>query len=178
MEPKGGDTEMEGGGGRIDSHMYMRSDRSGTQAGGRGGFERSFEGTGGLRDRAAHLADQARNAVGSTVGRAGDLMGRRPDLLDTVRSNPLTALGLAFSAGLVIAVSTEGRRRNWMVERGRLRMRSVLIGALSATIAHELRALIGAEEGIGGLVESFLDGEGESVEYDDALDREYDDELA
>lgn len=63
--------------------------------------------------------------------------------LDTVRDNPLVALGIAFGVGFALAGSsgTGGQPR-----KATNQLKGAMIGGLSAAVARELRGLIGLED--------------------------------
>lgn len=109
-----------------------------------------------LRDRATDLAQEAGDRVRHSASRLKDLVEERTGILRTAHDHPLITVGLAFSAGLLIAVSTGGIERHWVLERARRQLKAAIISGLTVAATTEFRELLGAEEGFGNLVRSYL----------------------
>lgn len=166
MERIHGEAETHSRGRAVDSKMHLHAGGGG--GGGAGGGESA--GQGGLGGRAAEAATRVGGAVGDRLSRVGDAIDRRTGVLRTIRDHPLSALGIAFSTGFIVAALSETTERHWMVERGRRRVRTLILSGVTAALAQELRSVLGADEGLGQLVQSLLhgdDGEENADLYDD-----------
>lgn len=130
MERISGETDMHSDGGNVESHMHVRSGASRADAGG------------GFRDRAAGIADRARE----TAARLGEPLRHPGDLLRAARENPLTALGIAFSSGLILSAVGKRKKRHWVFDRARRQIRTIVVSAVAATLTHEIRSLIEDDE--------------------------------
>lgn len=151
----GESTTHAGGDGDIESHMHVRSGERGIHD--EPLFEEAprdlWERLGALRERATDLAGSAR----SGLEKVGDNLGGREGVLARARDQPLLAVGVALSAGFLLAAATSGSDRNWLVDRARRQIRAALISGATAALAHELRSALGGEGGLGGIVQSFLE---------------------
>jgi hypothetical protein len=168
MERIEGDSNMRAGEGNVDAHMHLSvSGKDGEEP--RSASERLANGirerVAGAGDRAGDVADTVREGISERVGRVGIRFEERTGLLGTIRSHPLAATGLAFSVGFLVAAATGSDDRSWVVERLRRQLRAMLLSGLSAAVAHELRTLVGGDEGLGRLVASLLDGEEDDDDY-------------
>jgi len=170
----GADTSAHGG--DAEAHMHLRGGAMDQQTDGRsgiGGFradarDRLDE----ARARAGALADHARDRVQESIERVNDSLNGPTGVVPAIRTRPLLAVGIAFSTGLLISAVTGNRKRNWVLERGRRQLRSLIISSVTAALAHELRSIVGAEEGFGDLVQSFLgEEETDDAEFDFEFDR-------
>ncbi|MQA90219.1 MAG: hypothetical protein GEU90_08290 [Gemmatimonas sp.] len=133
MERINGDMEMASDDGGIESHMHLGSgpadDRRPDSS-----AERGRE----LRERASSLA--------ASFERAGEFLGKRTDIVSTIRTNPIVSVGAAFVTGFVIAAVTGSRSHHWAVDRARSQLKKILVGVATATIAQEVRSLINDED--------------------------------
>lgn len=120
------DAHTHAEGGTASSHMHLRSGPD---------LEESGGGSAGLL---GGLAGRARNSLSGRLP--------NPDLLEAVRSRPLTAVGLLFSAGFLLAVTTGSGRRPAFLDRARSRVRTVLLTGLTAAVAQELRSIVSEED--------------------------------
>jgi len=159
--------------GDVDGRMHLRSGPAGSDHGdakSRIGAIRddAFDRLEDVRDRAIDFADRTKDRISGSVERVSDTLYGDEGLVPTIRRRPLISVGVAFSTGFVIAALTGSRHRNWFAERARRQLRGMILSGLAATLTHELRSIVGAEDGFGDLVESFL-GEGpeDEEEYDD-----------
>ncbi|MEX2583263.1 MAG: hypothetical protein WD766_08305 [Gemmatimonadota bacterium] len=148
--------------GSVQSRMHLHS----------GPGEAPGTGYDGLRDRASSFAGRARDRFSDTLGMAGGAMSRRHDILDIVRDKPLSVVGIAFSAGFVIAAAGGKRKRHWLFDRARRQFRTLLVGAVTATLAHEVRELMEENKGLGNFARSRFAKE----DVSDDLDELYEDE--
>jgi ElaB/YqjD/DUF883 family membrane-anchored ribosome-binding protein len=172
MERISGESEIRGEGGVVESHMHMRGGaRAGAEGdAGRGGglAEDGWDRLGDLRQRAREIAGRTRGRVEEGLERAGAVLDRRHEAIAVIREHPLTAIGLAFSVGFVAAALTGRDDRNWVLERARRQLRGAVFAGLASVLTHELRAVVGAEDGFGDLVHSLVDSDDE--ELDDELE--------
>jgi ElaB/YqjD/DUF883 family membrane-anchored ribosome-binding protein len=161
MEHTGGDAEMTAGDGEVESHMHLHSGPADAHGNGRSRFDRledeARDRFADVRQRAAAFADGARERFSETVDRAESSFDERTGMVTSIRQHPLAAVGIAFSVGFVVAAASRATDRNWALERARRRLRGAIVSGMTGVLAHELRAIIGAEEGIGHLIESFLE---------------------
>jgi hypothetical protein len=173
MERIHSEAETAARGGEIEGRMHMRSGPTGEPQNEENGSSRigafrseTMDRIEDVRDRASELADRAKDRISDSYERVNDGLYGPSGLVPTVRERPLVSVVVAFSTGFVVAALTGPRKRNWIVERARRQLRAVLISGVTAALTHELRAVVGAENGLGDLVESFLsDDEDDSEEY-------------
>lgn len=97
-------------------------------------------GGGTARDRARAFARDARRRAGDALGRAAGELDDRTGVVRIVRDNPLAAVGVAFAVGFLIAGKS---RSDGHFGRARQQLRGAIIGAVSAAVAQETRALAG-----------------------------------
>ncbi len=110
-----------------------------------------------VRERASNFAGRTREGVEETMHRASDAFERRDALLTNVREHPLTSVALAFSVGFVAAALPGRRKRNWVVDRFRRQLRTIIVSGATAIAVSELREIITHESGLSGLVDSLSD---------------------
>ncbi len=151
MDKIHGKTDMHARNGEVESHMELRTGRSGRKAD-------ASERLGEMADRAGDFVGRVRDTVGERARDAASSIDERTGAVSLVRNNPLAAVGIAFVAGFAIAAIAEPKERNWVVERARRQLRSALLSGLAAVAARELRGIIG-DEGVGELLSSFFDSE-------------------
>lgn len=143
-----GGSEMHADDGRVEASMEMHT------------------GPGG-EDRFGHV----REAVDDAVGRAGDLVRDRLGVGAALKASPLAAVGLAFSAGFFVALTTGEANRTGFLERRRRQVRAVLLSGLTAVLVGELRSVVD-EEDIAEFVRSLRDRAGNAVDdLEDAVGR-------
>lgn len=110
---------------------------------------RAREMAGEVPDRAMEAASAARERLGSAVGRAQSML-EEGGVLDTIRQNPLPALGLAFGVGFLLAGSDNAPANNPTVRRAKNQLKGAVMGGLSAAVANEARSFLGVQGGRGG----------------------------
>lgn len=164
MKQTAGETEMTAKGGDVHSRMHIQSGPETTDHGHNHALR---SGLNNVRERASNFAGRARASVESTVERAGEVLQKRDALVDTIRENPLTSVGIALTIGIIAAIRPGRRKSNWIVERARRQLRALMISGVTAAVVHEFKEAIGAEEGIGGMVSSLI-----GSDDDDSLDEE------
>jgi hypothetical protein len=166
MERTHGETEMSARNGNVESHMHLGMKPGGddTAPGTRGRLR-------DVRDRASWIAESARLRVGDTLARTADAIGGRSDVLAALRSRPMAALGAAFTTGFLLAAVTGGRNRHWALDSVRRQLKTIVVGATTAAIAQELRAMVDDAK----LEELREDCAPEDLD-DDQLDLDYDDD--
>ena len=127
------------------------------------------------KDRASEATDQARQKASELKGRAGELSSQAQEklsgalsraqealdergLLDTIRQNPLPALGLAFGAGFLLAGSDDSDRHGTM-SKAKNQLKGAVMGGLSAAVAQEARSLVGmgGSKSSGGFLNSIIE---------------------
>jgi ElaB/YqjD/DUF883 family membrane-anchored ribosome-binding protein len=177
MERIHGEAEVAARGGEIDGRMHLSGGPTGEPQNEENGSSRigalrsdAMDRIEDVRDRASELADRARDRIHDSYDRVNDGLYGPTGLVPTVRERPLVSVAVAFSTGFVVAALTGPRKRNWIVERARKQLRAVIISGVTAALTHELRAVVGVENGLGDLVESFLSDD----EDDDNDEEEYD----
>jgi hypothetical protein len=158
MERISGDARTTAGGGEADSRIHVRSNPADEAVTGK-----SAPGAGEARDRFGKV----RERLADRAARTATAIDRRTGLVSTVRSNPLAAVGIAFSLGFVVAAATAVGDRHWMIERARRHLRTAIVGGIAATFADEIRDLLTGEESVGSLVHSMLSDEDGDDEDDD-----------
>ena len=151
MEHSGGESHTTAHGGEIHSRMEMHSGPHIPPEPEDGGIRSRIH---NARDRASHFADRTRDGVGDTFQRASDVLDRSSALLGTVRQHPLTSVGLAFSVGFVAAAVQQRRKRNWVMDRLKRQVRTILMSGLTAIAVSELRDIIAEETGLTGLMDA------------------------
>jgi hypothetical protein len=157
MEKIHGETQMQSANGNIESHMELNAgpaSRNDDEAGGR---------LSDLGERANSFAGDLRHSLHDGLRTATEKLDRT-GVVGAIRNNPLTAVGVAFVGGVAIAVAAQPTERHWMFERARHQLRTAIISGLSAVAVQEVRSLLGGKNGLGDLVEAFLE------RTDDALD--------
>ncbi|HEX2091393.1 MAG TPA: hypothetical protein VHG28_03285 [Longimicrobiaceae bacterium] len=110
----------------------------------------------GVPERLSGATGQARERAGQALGRAETLLEER-GILNTIRENPLPALGIAFGVGFLLAGSSDRSARGPM-QKARNQLRGAIMGGLTAAVAQEARGLLGQSGGggAGGLLHSIL----------------------
>lgn len=106
-------------------------------------------------DRAREAASAARERVGGAVGRAQSVLEER-GVLDTIRQNPLPALGIAFGVGFLLAGSDNSMAQNPRVRNAKNQLKGAVMGGLSAAVANEARSFLGVQGGGGSDMRSIL----------------------
>jgi hypothetical protein len=162
MEETRGEAEIRSEAGEVRSHLHLRTGGS------------PHHSVDEVPSPVERLREEARGRFGDVGNRAsgfaehvrGSLAARveRSDVLATIREYPLTAVSLAASAGFLVAFATASTERSWVVERARRQLRAAIISGLTAAVAHELRSIVGTEDGLGQFIHSVL---GDSDEEDD-----------
>jgi ElaB/YqjD/DUF883 family membrane-anchored ribosome-binding protein len=111
-----------------------------------------------ITSRATSMAERARETIGnasadarrmgnevkSRANRVADDSGAR----SFVDRHPLSALGVSFGVGFLLAGS--GGEKHGIRGRAKSQLRSALVGAASAAMAQQARAMLGMESGQGG----------------------------
>lgn len=110
---------------------------------------RAKELAGEVPDRAMEAASAARERLGSAVNSAQNMLEER-GVLDTIRQNPLPALGIAFGVGFLLAGSDNATANNPTVRRAKNQLKGAVMGGLSAAVANEARTFLGVQGGRGG----------------------------
>jgi ElaB/YqjD/DUF883 family membrane-anchored ribosome-binding protein len=100
--------------------------------------DRTRAGAERLRDRAEEMADRTREAV----DRAAEASG---PAVRFIRRQPLLAAGGAFLVGYLVG-GRGGRSRNPITRALKSQLRSVVMGAITAAVAHQARQYLGLEE--------------------------------
>ena len=138
MERTRGESETRSeGGGEVTSSMHMRfgpdpGAPGRTPPDDRGDVPESW--TGRARSQVAERVHRIREGVPA------------PELGRILRAKPLSVLGLAFSAGFFIALTTGARAHaNW-IERVRRQLKAVVVTGVTAAVVQELRDLIDEED--------------------------------
>lgn len=110
-----------------------------------------------LRGRAGELSSQAQEKLSGALSRAQDALEER-GLLDTIRQNPLPALGLAFGAGFLLAGSDDSDQHG-TVYKAKNQLKGAIMGGLSAAVAQEARSMMGmgGSGSSGGFLSSILE---------------------
>lgn len=107
---------------------------------------RAREMAGEVPDRAMEAASAARERLGSAVNSAQTMLEER-GVLDTIRQNPLPALGIAFGVGFLLAGSDNATANNPTVRRAKNQLKGAVMGGLSAAVASEARTFLGVQGG-------------------------------
>jgi ElaB/YqjD/DUF883 family membrane-anchored ribosome-binding protein len=127
---------------------------------------------GQAKDRASDVGHKVSDAASQARQKAGDAMEQaqrkleESGVLDTVRSNALPALGLAFGLGFLLAGSDDGGKgKHGTVYKAKNQLKGAIMGGLSAAVATEARSLLGiggsgtgGSSGGGGLLSSLMGG--------------------
>jgi hypothetical protein len=137
MERTRGETDMSARNGNIESHMHLGMNPGGDDTA--SGVGRRLR---DARDRAGWIAENARLRVGGTLARTADAFSGRGDVLAALRARPMAALGAAFTTGFLLAAVTGGRNRHWALDSVRRQLKTIVVGATTAAIAQELRAMV------------------------------------
>lgn len=95
-----------------------------------------------MRERAGEMASQAKERAGQAMSRLEE-----SGAMNTVRDNPLVALGVAFGVGFILAGSSG---TGGQVGKAKNQLKGAVMGGLSAAVAQELRNLVGMQGGSGG----------------------------
>ncbi len=137
MERISGDSHTSASGGTAGSQMHLRA----------GGQDDEENGQQGSSSRMRVVTRALRHPL---------------SMASVIRERPLMALGVAFSAGFVMAVSRPPPAHpNWAVERTRRRLRAALLSGLTAVLAEEVRELVTGEESLIEFLRAFVDDEEE-----------------
>lgn len=126
-----------------------------------------------MTSRAARMGEKARDTIGSAstdARRMANEMKSRADRVveesgarSFIDRHPLAVLGVSFGVGFLLAGS--GGDSHGMRGRAKTRIRSALVGAASAALAQQARAMLGMESGQGGglgnLMSSMTGGSGQ-----------------
>ena len=128
-----------------DSHFTAADGHAGSQIHLRAGAPTDDPNREGFRGRLGNVAGALRQTGG---------------LFEAVRARPLVSLGLAFSAGFVIAASRPlPEHSNWAVERTRRRIRAAILSGLTAILAEEIREMVTGEESLAEFLRAFVSDE-------------------
>lgn len=133
------------------------------------------------QQKAREMASQAQGKVNETLDRAESRL-EQMGVMDTIRNNPLPALGIAFGIGFLLAGSgdeeeeqQEPRRRQkrqrggggGVMQSAKSQLKGALMGGLSAAVAQEGKNLMGMAQGkgnqggiLGSLFENMAGGKG------------------
>lgn len=150
MERIRGDSHTTASEGTAGSRMHLSG----------GGNDPDAESPSGFRDRFGDVRNLLREGLS---GVASSLEGRH-GVLGFVRGKPLVALGVAFTAGFVVAASRPpAERSNWAVERTRRRLRTAILSGLTAILAEEAREILSGEESLGEFLRSFVSDEDDDL---------------
>jgi ElaB/YqjD/DUF883 family membrane-anchored ribosome-binding protein len=123
-----------------------------------------------MTSRAARMGEKARDTIGNASADARRMANEIKDRADRaadesgarsfIDRHPLAALGVSFGVGFLLAGS--GGDTHGMRGRAKTRIRSALVGAASAAMAQQARAMLGMESGqaggLGNLMSSMRDG--------------------
>lgn len=134
-----GDSEIRSDGGDASSRIHV-----GSGPGSPGGPPRAR-----LRDAketAGEWASRAREQLDDGAHRIRGMMPSPPQFTRTLREKPLSVLGLALSAGFLIAVTTGGSARATWLERVRRHLKTVIVTGVTAAIVQELRDLVSEDD--------------------------------
>lgn len=147
-------TSFTGAGSGTTASSSTFEDRSKTN--------RAKDKAGELKDRAGELTSQAQSKASEVLGRAQDALEEH-GVLNTVRDNPLPALGLAFGLGFLLAGSDDDSsgKRGGSMSKAKNQLKGAVMGGLSAAVAQEARGLLGMAQGQGtqkqgGMLSSML----------------------
>lgn len=119
--------------------------------------DRATEATDQARQKASELSSKAQEKLSGALSRAQEALDER-GLLDTIRQNPLPALGLAFGAGFLLAGSDDSDRHGTM-SKAKNQLKGAVMGGLSAAVAQEARSLVGmgGSKSSGGFLNSIIE---------------------
>jgi hypothetical protein len=133
--------------------------------------------------RRPEYATRLQGGVSQLSQRLNALLDDRFASLGPIQKYPLIAVGAAFALGLTLASGRRGpSNRNWMVERTRRQLRTLLIGTATAAIVSELHSLAESDERIRTLLGAYLgedlvDLDDDEEEEDDFTDLDEPDDL-
>jgi signal transduction histidine kinase len=158
-----GSSKTEAEAGEVESrmHMHVGPDDPAPRAARDHDHPDASGPIGEARNRAAGFAADTRERLLEGASKVRAEVEARTGIGAAAREHPILTIAIAFSAGILLAASTGDTTRNWIVERARRRLRAAIIGGVTAAVTHELRSLIGAEDGFGELVQTFLEGDDE-----------------
>lgn len=94
--------------------------------------------------RARSFANEARQRAAGALGRAASGLDEHTGVVRLVRDNPLAAVGAAFALGFLVAGKSQSEGR---FGKAKQQLRGAIIGAISAAVAQETRALAGIFSG-------------------------------
>jgi hypothetical protein len=158
MERIRGEAETRSNPGSIESHGHLSVGIDGSaRPASNGDHEDMSSRFSGLGDRAADVAGRLRESIGRGIDRISNDIEDGDGVASLVRRYPVIATGAAFATGYLIATVLDDGDRNWLVERSRRRIKQAILAGVTGALAQELRGLVGAEDGLWNLVESFFD---------------------
>ena len=161
MEKEPRDAEVRGRSTRSSSHIHLRAGDADTHEPLPARDSNTLD---GLRDIARGAANAARDTVYERIGDVGERFDDRTGLLTAVRTRPLMTLGLAFSAGYLLA-HTRDDGDSWIVERARRQLKALIMTSIGAAVAHELRTVTGLDERFSDLLQAWLADEEEEEDF-------------
>lgn len=142
---------MHGGGGEIRGEGHLHT-------GGAGESRREY-----VSDR----LDGARDHLRTAIARAGDSFSGVDGFAGALKQNALASVGLAFSAGFFVALTTGGMPRpGGFLDNRRRQLKAVLLSALTAAVAQEVRTVL-QEEDVAALLRSWRDAGREKLDQYD-----------
>jgi hypothetical protein len=93
------------------------------------------------RESRAASGGRVRGVAARALDRATAGLDERTGLIGVVRDNPLAAVGVAFTIGVLVAGKSDSAGRFGKLKQ---QLRGAVIGAISAAVAQEARNLAGA----------------------------------
>lgn len=107
-----------------------------------------------FRDRVGGAAGRARRGAEYFVDEAEDVLETRTGVLRAARGNPMTALGIAFAVGFLLAGDGEEPERPTSLSKAKNQVKGAIMGGISAAISQQLRTFIEDQGGIGAILSS------------------------